>query len=332
MKLKWFKTMMDHLSEGVVMMDKERTIKYINNLGLEMTGWKVGGRVPYCSYCQLREVKNGEERCLLVQEDPLPVFQAHMPTYKGLKESFQMSTSSIDIEGERMVLLILRNPKWTFEEHDHKVRELLMQETMIAQEAERKRIAMELHDHIGQSVFSVFLGLQGFKQYLYDDRHKQHLYKMEKLLHDTIEDLKILTKDLCPSILDHLGIEKALRSAIKDWMENYEIEIEGDFIDITDDTLSREKSLQLFRVIQESVHNAVRHGKATRVKIFLQNEKRKLYFKVVDNGNGFDIEEARERGVGLYHMIERIEMVGGEIKWFSCMGGPTRVEGYIPID
>lgn len=332
MKLEWFKEMIDHLSEGVVMMDKERIIKYINNLGKEMTGWKVGGRVPYCSYCQLREVKPREERCLLVQEDPLPVFQAHMPTYKGLKESFQMSTSSIDIDGERMVLLILRNPKWTFEEHDHKVRQLLIQETMIAQEAERKRIAMELHDHIGQSVFSVFLGLQGFKQYLYDDRHKQHLYKMEKLLQDTIEDLKKLTKDLCPSILDHLGIEKALRSAIKDWIENYEIDIEGKFLNIKDESLSREKSLQLFRVIQESVHNAVRHGKATKVEVFLQEEQGKLYFKVVDNGIGFDIEEAREQGVGLYHMIERIEMVGGDIKCFSKPGGPTRVEGFIPIN
>ena len=118
---------------------------------------------------------------------------------------------------------------------------------------------------------------------------------------------------------------------MKDWMENYEIDIKGEFINIKDDSLSREKSLQLFRVIQESVHNAVRHGKATQVTVFLQDDEGKIYFKVVDNGIGFDIEKAREQGVGLYHMIERIEMVGGEIKCFSHMGGHTRVEGYIPI-
>ncbi|RXT06523.1 PAS domain-containing protein [Ammoniphilus sp. CFH 90114] len=71
----WFEAIVNHLSEGVVVMDADRIIHYLNPLAANMTGWVVGARVPYCSYCQMRYVEHGEERCILAREDRIPVFQ-----------------------------------------------------------------------------------------------------------------------------------------------------------------------------------------------------------------------------------------------------------------
>lgn len=81
MKMEWFKTIIDQLSDGAVVMDRMRVIHYINAMALEMTGWKIGERVPYCSYCQLRKSFGGEERCILAQDNPLPVFLRFLMTW-----------------------------------------------------------------------------------------------------------------------------------------------------------------------------------------------------------------------------------------------------------
>ncbi|MBO8171379.1 MAG: sensor histidine kinase [Bacillaceae bacterium] len=332
MQVESFQEVVDHLSEGVVIMDENRTIHYLNQLADKMTRWQVGEKVPYCSYCQLREVAPGEERCLLVREETLPVFQAHMPTYKGLKESFQMSTSSIVLDGHKYIILILRNPKWSYEEQDQKVRHLLIQETMKAEESERKRIAMELHDHIGQSIYSVFLGLQTFKHSLRDEKYKNHLVNMENQIEQTLEDLKRLSKELHPSTLDHLGLARAINNAVQEWENMYQVTIETDILDIGKNLVPREVALHVYRVIQESVRNAVHHGKADIIRIVLDLKENRLYFQVFDNGIGFDVEEKRNTSLGLYHMLERMEIVGGELRCFSKKGGPTRLEGYVPLE
>lgn len=331
MNAEWFQQAFEHMLEGIIIMDNVRRIEYMNPLANQMTGWKFGEIVPYCSYCQIRCVKDGEERCILANPDPLPAFQATMPTYKGVKESFEMSLSPFILKDQKYWVLVLRNPKWTTE-IQLKIKQLLIHDTMSAQEAERMRIARELHDHIGQTVYSAFLGLQSIKSYIQNKDFISHLKKMEAGLEKTLEDIKRLSKEIHPSTLEHLGLETALRRSAENWSLMYGIECTSD-IDLKQGTyLSKEHSLHIYRIIQEAVHNAVRHGHPSLLTIQLKVRGNKLTFKIFDNGIGFDVKNMHSKGLGQYYMIERIHMIGGEIEWLSEKGKFTIVEGYVPLD
>lgn len=320
----------DYLPEGIILMDKERVIHYLNDQAGKMTGWQPGDTVPYCTYCQQREISQHEERCILSVEESIPFFHSHMPVYKGLEE-FEMSLTRMELEGELFFLLRITIPVQDENRERAKFNELLVQETMLAQEAERKKIARELHDHIGQSVYSIFLGLEVTKQAIGDGKYQSHVDNMLNLMEKTLSDIKHLTKSLRPEIVYHLGLKKSLRDAVRDWMKLYQIDI---ILEMNIDEVEEfdpEKELHLFRVIQESVSNAVRHGKASTIEIHLNSHYQYIFFHVKDDGCGFKPDERHPKGLGLKHVYERCKILGGDIRWLSKTGGPTRVEGFVSI-
>ncbi|WP_210363907.1 histidine kinase [Bacillus sp. REN3] len=326
----YLQKVVDLLPEGIIIMDKERMIHYLNGQAAAMTGWKLGESVPYCTYCQQREVGDDENRCILTAEEPIPFFHSHMAVYEGLEE-FEMSLKKLDWEEQEFFMLQIRRPVQNENSERARFHELLVQETMLAQEAERKRIARELHDHIGQSVYSIFLGLEVIKQNINDETHQTHVANMINVMEKTLTDIKHLTKSLRPEIVYHLGLEKSLLEAAKDWMKLYQIDIILEMDIDEQDEFDPEKELHLFRVIQESVSNAVRHGKATRISINLKSYHGYLFFYINDNGCGFKPEGCKFKGLGLKHMYERCKMLQGDIRWMSKQGGPTRVEGFVSL-
>ncbi len=327
----FYKKVITELIEGIVVMDGERKIIFINHKATEITGWKFGETVPYCSYCQLREVSDHEERCILANDDPLPSFRSHIPNYVDTEMDFEMSMNKLEWEGETYQVLIIRNPGQIGQEEKVKTQELLIHETMLAQEGERKRIARELHDHIGQSIYSIYLGLDGMNRHIHNSEFSARLEKMNTVMEDTLQCLKRLTKELRPQMYDNLGLESAIRSSVDDWRELYRIDFELSIELPNELKLKNEEGLHLFRIIQESVSNAVRHGKADNIKIKIYKVNTELYFQVSDNGSGFDLQKIDNNGLGLRHMKERVKMLKGDIKWISQIGGPTRVEGYITV-
>lgn len=332
MKDKYFKKLVAELSEGIVIMDDDRKITYINKKAFQVTGWQEGEHVPYCSYCQLRQVSENEERCILANDEPLASFRSHMPNYVDSKTDFEMSMNKFEVEGRPFSVLMIRNPSINNQDEKVKMQELLIHDTMLAQESERKRIAMELHDHIGQGIYSIYLGLDAIKRHVQEPEYHERLEKMNGVMEDTLLCLKRLTKELHPRLFDNLGFETALRSSVEDWRRLYNIKFSLN-IRIHDDLkFEKEEGLHLYRIIQESVNNAIRHGKATHIKIEIYTVKRELYFQITDNGIGFDIQNIHKNGLGLKHMMERVKMFNGDIKWISKKGGPSRIEGYINIE
>lgn len=327
----WFKPLMDMLPVGVVIMSEQRVIYYLNHKASEMTDWQAGETLPHCLYCQARELAGEDEQCILAMDDPLPIFQTKLPVRQGNYQVFDVRTAKTKLaDGHTYMIMLFYQPISTTEAEQLKVEQLLVRETMRAQEVERKRIAMELHDHIAQSVYSIFLGVQGIKNHLADDKYETHLQKMEQSLEHTMNDIKHLSKELRPQALDSLGIQKALEIAVEEWKETYRIDFEL-ICENFNKELLQDTQLQIFRVVQEAVHNAVRHGRAKLIKIHLFSYDQRFYFHVIDNGSGFDPRTLRNTGLGLFHMKERMSMVQGDVKWHSQMGGPTTIEGYVPL-
>lgn len=327
-----FFKLVEEFQDGIVVMDENRKIMYLNKKAYQMTGWMVGEFVPYCSYCQLREVSEFEERCILAHDKGLASFRSHMPNYVGRKSDFEMSMKKILFDNQLCKVLVIRNPCQSNHKETVKTQELLIHETMLAQEKERKRIARELHDHIGQSIYSIFLGLDGIKRHCDNPEYHERLEKITNVMEDTLQALRDLTSELRPRLFDILGFETALRSAVTDWENIHKVDFSLNIHIPENLAFEKEEGLHLYRIIQEAVNNAIRHGKAKQINIEIYSSGKEVYFQITDNGCGFDIEKLTNSGLGLKHMKERVKIFDGDIKFISRPGGPTRIEGYIKID
>ena len=212
----------------------------------------------------------------------------------------------------------------------------LFRRVVAAQEAERQRIARDLHDETGQSLTAIGMGLRGLAGKL-SSRNRgalDTLHKLETLTADSLRELQRLMTDLRPSHLDDLGLSAALRWYAARIQEHsslhIRVDIHGEECDL-DDAMK----ITIFRIIQESLNNIIKHSQATHVNIHLQFEEKSVRITVFDNGIGFDRDHVQERrtsrpSLGLAGMEERAALLGGTVTIQSRPGYGTEVEALIP--
>lgn len=329
-----FQSIIKAVKDGILIMDENRKIHYMNEAAAELTGWKVGETVPYCSYCKNRAVLMGEERCLLQQPRLLDYFEADMPVYEGKKQrTFEMSTAYIDQDEDerRQLILVLRDKEMIQHEEKAKLAQLLIQETLSAQEAERKRIAQELHDGLGQSLYSIYIGLKGIEaQQRGNGKEHAHFSVLEKTVQQAMKEVKTLSYELRPGTLDMLGLSPSLQTLIQFLNEQTEAEIQ--LLDEIEEErrFPLQMELHLYRIVQEALHNAIKYAGASKITVKLKEEPDGLRIHVIDNGTGFHPDEVK-RGLGLKHMKERAQLIGGYLKVNSTPGTGTRISCYVPL-
>lgn len=212
----------------------------------------------------------------------------------------------------------------------------LFRRVVAAQEAERQRIARDLHDETGQSLTAIGMGLRGLSGRL-GSRNKDAmvtLHKLETLTADSLKELQRLMTDLRPSHLDDLGLSAALRwysSKIQEHSSlNIRVDILGEERDLDDAV-----KITIFRIIQESLNNIIKHAQATHVNIHVHFEDKRVRISVFDNGIGFNREQVQQRrasrpSLGLAGMEERAALLGGTVTVQSRPGYGTEVEALIP--
>jgi signal transduction histidine kinase len=212
----------------------------------------------------------------------------------------------------------------------------LFRRVVAAQEAERQRIARDLHDETGQSLTAIGMGLRGLSGKL-GGRNKDALttlHKLETLTADSLKELQRLMADLRPSHLDDLGLSAALRwysSKIQEHSSlSIRVDIHGEECDL-DDAMK----ITVFRIIQESLNNIIKHSQATHANIHVHYEEKHVCIGVFDNGIGFDRDQVQQRrtsrtSLGLAGMEERAVLLGGTVTVRSQPGYGTEVEALIP--
>jgi signal transduction histidine kinase len=212
----------------------------------------------------------------------------------------------------------------------------LFRRVVAAQEAERQRIARDLHDETGQALTALGMGLRGLSGKL-SGRNKEvmnNLHKLESLTADSLKELQRLMTDLRPSHLDDLGLSAALRWYAAKVQEHsplhVRVDIHGEECDL-DDAMK----ITIFRIIQESLNNVIKHARATHVNIHLHYEEKKVRIQVFDNGIGFDRDQVQQRrtsrpSLGLVGMEERAALLGGTLTVQSRPGYGTEVKALIP--
>lgn len=203
-----------------------------------------------------------------------------------------------------------------------------------AQEAERQRIARDLHDETGQSLTAIGMGLKGLADETDSKRRLATLTQLQSLTSDSIRELQRIISDLRPAHLDDLGLSATLRwyaSRIHELTSlQTRVDIEGDEPALDDAVKSA-----VFRIVQEALNNVVKHAQATLVNVKIHYLPGEVRIHVFDNGAGFDMKAVQSRigrvSLGLAGMEERAALLGGEVTVASRPGYGTEVEAVIPV-
>ena len=247
----------------------------------------------------------------------------------------EISTRLFTLQGEQLVLAHIHDI--TKRKQAESELRRLSSRLLNAQEDERRRIAFELHDELGQDLTVLKLHIDSIKRKLHPDQSALHK-AFEDVLRDvsqTIEKVRRISRDLSPSVLVDLGLTAALRWMINSFAKHSNIEISTDIMD-TKGLFSTDQQIAIYRIFQEIFTNISRHARATRVSLEIKKEDDKILFLLNDNGIGFDTEQiktryAPDKGLGLAAMEERIKMLSGRIEIFSREGRGTRIAFEIPV-
>ncbi|MGI0483842.1 PAS domain S-box protein [Pantanalinema rosaneae CENA516] len=203
-----------------------------------------------------------------------------------------------------------------------------------AQETERRYIAHELHDEIGQALTAIKINLQILQHSLNEGDQSPRIDDSIAIVDNALQQVRHLSLDLRPSLLDDLGLQAALR-----WYIDRQIERTGiciDFQCLVELSLSQTIGTTCFRIVQEALTNVVRHAQATSVTIILQQQERSLHLLIQDDGVGFDPQTMREQttrghSLGLLGMEERALLVDGKITITSVPDQGTEIHLRLPL-
>lgn len=209
----------------------------------------------------------------------------------------------------------------------------LSRQLFATQEIERAHLARELHDHLGQLMTAIKLNLEAAQRDL-NGGNTDRVGESIALIDQGIREIRSLSLDLRPSVLDDLGLEAALRWYVRRQADRAGIEVtlRGD---LSSGPLSADVQTACFRIIQEAVTNVVRHAAAHRMVVEFRAGENGVDIAVRDDGVGFDLRSARrgpspERGLGLLGMEERAALAGGVVEVDSTPGTGTEVRVRFP--
>jgi two-component system sensor histidine kinase UhpB len=232
---------------------------------------------------------------------------------------------------------------------DHRVRErttelsdankrlqILSQRLMEIQESERRAIARDLHDEIGQALTAIKMNLREIGENSKTLAVEKQVSDSLQILDQVIQHTRNLALDLRPSMLDELGLIPALR-----WYVGRQAKRAGWRVDFLADEVTTRPAADIeiscFRLTQEALTNVARHAKATEVEVHLHSRPTRLDLTIRDNGIGFDVKVVRANtragtSIGLSGMEERVRLAGGQISILSTPMAGTEVHASFPLN
>ncbi len=216
---------------------------------------------------------------------------------------------------------------------------LLTQKILTVQETERKRISLDLHDNVAQelSALKVYSENLSSKQTEDDSQLRDNMAKWAKILNCCIGTVRDLSYNLRPPSIEQIGITDTLAEYCKDFSKQNELTI--DFVSAgmerLSSTMDYEVAINIYRFVQEALNNIQQHAHANKVTVRLVASGPSILLRVEDDGQGCDLDEARERALsekrlGLLGMQERIQLLHGSIKIQSSPGKGMKISAEIP--
>jgi signal transduction histidine kinase len=204
---------------------------------------------------------------------------------------------------------------------------------VFAQEEERQRIARELHDDVGQrlALLQIEVGRLAAKlSAAVSQDVAAHFDLIGSRIDELCEDIRTLSHNLHPAVLEHLGLVPAMRQLARDFEQRFSIRTRFSARDMRPGSAGQ-SGMTLYRITQEALHNIAKHADAKSVEIALVSAPAELHLSIRDVGRGFDPRVARSGGLGLISMRQRAELVHGSFAIHSEPGVGTQINVCVPI-
>jgi two-component system sensor histidine kinase UhpB len=199
---------------------------------------------------------------------------------------------------------------------------------LMVQEAERRRIARELHDEVGQTLTGVMLQVEGLAAVIPEELREQ-LDELRETARAGTEEVRRIASRLRPEALEDLGLQSALSALATAFAEQARVRVERRLDPAL--PLSEEQELVVYRVAQEALTNVARHANATEVQLWLRRTEQQVVLTVSDDGRGL-ASDAMTSSHGISGMRERAMLIGAQLRFTEPPAGGTQVQLSIPLD
>ena len=213
----------------------------------------------------------------------------------------------------------------------------LLHRLVDAHEEERGRIARELHDKMGQYLTALILGLDGLKNLAQGQPAlSTHLARIMGISDELAREVHHLAWDLRPVVLDNAGLHTVLSNYLSQWSTRFNVEVDFHSNGLAEQQLPSEIEMAIYRIVQETLTNVLKHAKAQRVSVIIECQQNLVQVIMEDDGQGFDTERVMrgpnsQGGLGLVGIRERAALVAGTIEIESTLGVGTTIFLRIPI-
>ncbi|WP_421798944.1 sensor histidine kinase [Haliscomenobacter sp.] len=209
----------------------------------------------------------------------------------------------------------------------------LLNAGILAQEAERKRMAIELHDSIGGLLSAAKIYVSNVSQELVESQFLLFKEKALQALTENIQEIRTITNDLLPQSLERLGIVSATRGLLEKLEELKQIKI--DLQANAEQRFEGDREKALFRVLQELVHNTLKYSEAKNVAIHFQFSDTQLLVQYHDDGQGFDrvaYSQKQDKSYGLKNIERHMAFLNGELNYTTSPGNGVAVSLNLPLN
>jgi signal transduction histidine kinase len=207
----------------------------------------------------------------------------------------------------------------------------LASEVIDVADRERAAVARELHDSTAQRLAALLLQLSAASRDCTDPALAPRLAAARDAAHELTEEVRLLSHTLHPRVLDDLGLVPALQKLAREASHGTGVDVDVDAESVARKQLPPSVSSVLYRVAQEAVRNAIRHGAPHRIRVVLRAEAQAARIEVHDDGTGFDLTATEQSGLGLLSMRERVSLVDGTLEIKTARGSGTSIVATVPL-
>ncbi|MDP2675513.1 MAG: PAS domain S-box protein [Dehalococcoidia bacterium] len=339
----WLSTTLSSIGDAVIATDTAGRVTFLNPAAQSLTGWsqeEAFGR-PLGEVFKVVREDTGQpvnDPVAKVMREGVVVGLANhtaLVTRDGSRLSIEDSGAPIrdqhgNVTGVVLVFHDVTERRWAADELRRLTARLLE-----VQEDERRRVAYDIHDGLGQLLTAASMHLEAFTGYrdsADSNAADREFVKARRCLQEAVVEMRRMVSELGPLLLEDVGLVEASQRLLSDMAERigWEAEFESEG---PDDRLDGMAETALFRIVQEALANVAKHADSPKVRVAFRRERYALHLEVRDWGRGFGVPDKPERGrhVGLLGMRERAALVGGEFNVESSVEDGTRVIVTVPV-